>query len=89
MPQVNRAKRRYYSQRDVMRRRMQRTGGRGGGLTSEEVLVTFLTDSYLLDGQRGAHLYRSHLYESTNSAFYYQVDDGTLSTSEGFYGGVW
>lgn len=65
---------------------MQRRGG--GVPTSEEALVTLLTDGYLSNGQRGAHLYRVHLYKRTNSVFYYLEDDGTLSTSQGFYGGV-
>lgn len=45
-PHVNRAKRRYYSRRDVMRR---------GGCTSEEASVTLLTDSHLSNGQREEH----------------------------------
>lgn len=55
-----------------------------GDLTSVEALVTLLTDNYLSNGQRRAHLYCRHLYKRTNSVFYYLADDGTLSASEGF-----
>lgn len=63
MPEVNKAKRRYYSQRDVMRR---------GDLTSEEALVTLLTDGYLSNGREERTCIAAICIRSV---FYYLRDD--------------